>query len=89
MAGIERFKDKVVGLDTAPLIYLIEDHPTYAGPLGSFFELARLRRVKVITSVVTIAEVLVKAPAGRPNGFGRAVQEHLGTLRRTDDPSCH
>jgi predicted nucleic acid-binding protein len=58
--GIERFRDKVIGLDTAPLIYLIEDHPVHAARLASFFQAARLNRVQLVTSVVTLTEVLVK-----------------------------
>ena len=60
MAGIERFENRVLGLDTAPLIYLIEDHPAYADRLARFFESARQSRVRMVTSVVTLVEVLVK-----------------------------
>jgi predicted nucleic acid-binding protein len=60
VAGIERFANRVLGLDTAPLIYLIEDHPIFANPMARFFDTARASRVRIVTSVVTLAEVLVK-----------------------------
>jgi predicted nucleic acid-binding protein len=57
---LERFKGRIVDLDTAPLIYLIEDQPAYAEPLARFFEATRLNRVRLVTSVVTLVEVLTK-----------------------------
>jgi predicted nucleic acid-binding protein len=51
---VERLQDKVVGLDTALLIYFIEDHPTYTRRLAAFFEAVDRGRIRVATSVVTL-----------------------------------
>ncbi len=37
MGWVEDLRGKTVGLDTAPLIYYIEDHPIYAELLAPFF----------------------------------------------------
>ena len=60
MEWVERLHDRVIGLDTAPLIYFIEDHPSFAGHLAPFFEAVDQGRIRVVTSVVTLAEVLVR-----------------------------
>ena len=51
----------VVGLDTAPIIYFIEAHPKYGPLVLPFFE-QRLQQGanQGVTSVVSLAEVLVK-----------------------------
>jgi hypothetical protein len=36
--ALDDLRGKTVGLDTAPLIFYIEDHPTYADLLAPFFE---------------------------------------------------
>jgi predicted nucleic acid-binding protein len=47
-----------LGIDTAPFIYFIENHPTYAPIIQSLFLEADARQIKLITSVVTVTEVL-------------------------------
>ena len=37
MGWVEDLRGTTVGLDTAPLIFYIEDHPTYADLLAPFF----------------------------------------------------
>ena len=59
MGWVEHFSGKTVGLDTAPLIYYIEDHPTYAELLAPFFEAVRSGDIRIFTSTVTLLEVLV------------------------------
>jgi predicted nucleic acid-binding protein len=49
----------VVGLDTAPLIYFIEKHPTYLPLLLPFFEALDRGDIQVVTSTLTLTEVLV------------------------------
>jgi predicted nucleic acid-binding protein len=60
MGWVEDLRGKTVGLDTAPLIYYIEDHPTYAALLAPFFEAVRSGETRLVTSTVTILEVLVQ-----------------------------
>lgn len=59
MGWVEDLRGKTVGLDTAPLILYIEDHPTYAGLLAPFFEAVRSGETRLVTSTVTLLEVLV------------------------------
>jgi predicted nucleic acid-binding protein len=51
----------VIGLDTAAFIYFIEEHPLYEPLLSPLFE-QRIERGenRAVTSVVTLAEVLVQ-----------------------------
>ena len=49
----------IVGLDTAPLIYFIEENRNYLEVADAFFEAMFRREFRVVTSVVTLAEVLV------------------------------
>jgi predicted nucleic acid-binding protein len=57
---VERLHNKVVGLDTAPLIYFIEDHSVYAARLAEFFEAVNQGRIRVVASAIILAEVLVR-----------------------------
>ena len=47
-------------LDTSCFIYLIENHPQFALPLRSVFSDLGKKKIQAVTSVVTVAEVLVK-----------------------------
>ena len=49
----------MVGLDTSPLIYLIEEHPRYLDIVRPFFEAADRGQFQVVTSTITLLEVLV------------------------------
>jgi predicted nucleic acid-binding protein len=51
---------QLVALDTAPLIYYIEEHPIYLPVVTPFFEKLDQGKIVVITSVITLSEVLVK-----------------------------
>jgi predicted nucleic acid-binding protein len=59
MGWVEDLRGKTVGLDTAPLIFYIEDHPTYGDLLAPFFEAVRSGEIRIVTSTVTLLEVLV------------------------------
>lgn len=59
MEWIKDLRGTVVALDTAPLIYLIEENPTYISVVRPFFESVDRGEFQVLTSVVTLAEVLV------------------------------
>ena len=59
MGWINNLKGKTVGLDTAPLIYFIEENPTYIKTTTPFFEAMDRGDFKVVTSMVTLLEVLV------------------------------
>ncbi|MGV8074945.1 MAG: type II toxin-antitoxin system VapC family toxin [Syntrophobacteraceae bacterium] len=59
MEWINALKGKTVGLDTAPLIYFIEEHPAYIETVRLFFEAMDSGSFLVVTSTVTLLEVLV------------------------------
>ena len=59
MEWIDALRGETVGLDTAPLIYFIEQHPVRAAKLKPFFAAAERREFRVVTSLVTLLEVLV------------------------------
>lgn len=48
-----------VGLDTAPLIYFIEKHPRYFPGLQPFFEAVDRGDIEIVTSALTLTEVLI------------------------------
>ena len=59
MGWVDDLRGHTVGLDTAPLIYFIERHPSYVIKLRSFFQAAERGEFRIVTSIVTLAEVLV------------------------------
>jgi predicted nucleic acid-binding protein len=56
---IDNLQGKTVGLDTAPLIYFIEENPAYIETVRFFFEAMDRGDFLVVTSTVTLLEVLV------------------------------
>jgi predicted nucleic acid-binding protein len=56
---INDLQGKTVGLDTAPLIYFIEENPTYIEAVRLFFEAMDKGNFTAVTSTVTLLEVLV------------------------------
>src|ERR1700739_3096765 len=59
MEWLRALHGTIVGLDTAPLIYFIEKHPTYLPLLLPFFESVERGEIQVVTSTLTLTEVLV------------------------------
>ncbi|MCC5643767.1 PIN domain-containing protein [Nostoc sp. CHAB 5824] len=59
MEWLVRLQGQIVGLDTAPLIYFIEENPNYLDVTDAFFEAMFHGEFSVVTSVLTITEVLV------------------------------
>jgi predicted nucleic acid-binding protein len=59
MEWLNLLTGKVVGLDTAPLIYFIEQNPKYISTVRKFFSSVNRKEFRVITSTLTLTEVLV------------------------------
>ena len=59
MEWINDLQGKTVGLDTAPLIYFIEENSVYIKAVRLFFEAMDKGNFTVVTSIVTLLEVLV------------------------------
>jgi len=53
-------KHKIIGLDTAPFIYYIEEVTPYADLLDPVFVLLENHALRAVTSAVTLAEILAK-----------------------------
>ena len=58
-------KHGVVGLDTGPIIYFIEDVAPYADLIEPLFHLLENHRLSVVTSTITLAEILTKPLADK------------------------
>lgn len=48
-----------VAIDTAVFIYLIEEHPVFHPPARTLFALADREELEIVTSAITLLEVLV------------------------------
>jgi predicted nucleic acid-binding protein len=59
MEWLKALRGTVVGLDTAPLIYFIEENPPYLPLVRPFFEAADRGEFQLLTSMLTLTEVLV------------------------------
>ena len=59
MEWLTQLQGQLIGLDTAPLIYLVEENPNYEDIVDPFFEALDRDEFRVVTSVVTLVEVLV------------------------------
>lgn len=59
MEWVKRLQGQIVGLDTAPLIYFIEKHTAYLPVVLPFFEAVERGDIQVVTSTLTLTEVLI------------------------------
>lgn len=59
MEWIDRLHGTVVGLDTTPLIYFIEEHPVWLLKIQPFFRALDKGVFRAVTSTVTLTEVLI------------------------------
>lgn len=59
MGWVDRLNGGIVGLDSALLIYYIEENPLYLSTVDPFFEAMFRGDFEVVTSSVTLTEVLV------------------------------
>jgi len=59
MEWLNLLQGQIVGLDTAPLIYLIEQNLTHLTRVRAFFAAMSQGQFRVVTSVITLVEVLV------------------------------
>jgi predicted nucleic acid-binding protein len=59
MEWVDALHGTVVGIDTAPLIYFIEENPKYLPHLRAFFDAVDKGRVRAVTSTLTLTEVLI------------------------------
>ncbi|MBM4033007.1 MAG: type II toxin-antitoxin system VapC family toxin [Planctomycetes bacterium] len=60
MEWVRELRGTIVGLDTAPLIYFMEEHPKYGRIVVPFFEAMDRGEFSVVTSVLTLSEALTE-----------------------------
>lgn len=51
-------KGRIVAVDSAPIIYFLQDHPRFANRFAPIFIAADAGAVEIIISAITVAEVL-------------------------------
>ena len=59
MGWIERLHGTIAGLGTAPLIHFVEERTAYLPLVDPFFEAMARGDIQVVTSTLTLTEVLV------------------------------
>ncbi len=59
MGWVDALRGKVVSLDTTPLIYFTEQNLEYVEIVRPFFQAISNKEFEVVTSIVTLLEVLV------------------------------
>jgi predicted nucleic acid-binding protein len=59
MGWLNQLYGTIIGLDTAPLIYFVEKHPKYLPLVYPFFQAVERGDLQVVTSTLTLTEVLV------------------------------
>ncbi len=60
MEWLIQLQGGIIGLDTAPLIYFIEQNEAYLELVRAFFQALNQGEFQVITSTLTLVEVLVQ-----------------------------
>lgn len=60
MDWVVGLRGQIIGLDSAPLIYYLETHPTYIARLDPFFDALDRGDIRAVTSTMTLVEVLVR-----------------------------
>lgn len=77
MEWIEALRGETIGLDTAPLIYFIEENPTCLERVSAFFEALDRGDFGAVPSMVTLIEVLVHPLRRNDAALARRYQDIL------------
>ena len=59
MGWVDSLRGSTVGFDTGPPIYYIEEHPAFLPRVAPFFEAAERGEFRLVTSPVTLIDLLV------------------------------
>ncbi len=84
---------KLVAFDTGPLIYYIEEHPSYLSAAEELFTAFDSGAAQGLTSVLTLQEVLVKPLRERRDDIAKMYRQVLSnstnvTLHSVDQSIC-
>lgn len=70
----------LVVVDTAPLIYILEDHPLFASLFQGLFEAADQGRLQVAVSTISVAELLVGPLKDGKDALAKRYEKALGNF---------
>ena len=73
MEWLAQLQGYIVGLDSAPLIYFIEENPTYLEMTDAFFEAMMHGEFRVVTSVVIYTGIVGLSFATRKHNTGSTI----------------
>lgn len=59
MGWVSKLSGSIVALDSAPLIYFVEEHPIFLPVVDLFFQALARCEIEVVTSALILTEVLV------------------------------
>lgn len=77
MGVLDEIQGHVVGLDTAPLIYFMEKHPTYHPLVSPLFVALAAGQFTAVTSMITVVETMVRPLRQKQLTLARRYQEIL------------
>jgi len=77
---------QLLGVDTSPFIYYIEDYPTYAEIVGELFKFVETHDIAIVTSIVTVTETLTKPFKSGDQDLADLYQGILQTSAYVDIP---
>lgn len=86
MGWVASLRGKVVGLDTTPLIYFTEKNLAYIEIVRPFFKAISNKEFEVVTSIVTLLEVLV---IPKRDGDAELAQRYRDFLLETDNVTTY
>jgi len=81
LGWVEDLHGHVVGLDTAPLIYYIETNSSYLPVVDPFFEAVAQGLIQLVTSTITLVEVLTLPLRKGNNALAARYKEVLLSTR--------
>ncbi len=70
----------LVVVDTAPLIYILENHPAFASLFQGLFEAADQGRLQIAVSTISVAELLVGPLKEGKDALAKRYEKALGNF---------
>jgi len=74
----------LVAVDTALFVYLIEEHPRFLAPVRALFARADRGEIEIVTSALTLLEVLVVPLRTNDQRLAARLRAQHGALRTPD-----
>ncbi len=77
MGWVDKLHGRLIAIDTAPIIYFIEQHATFGPVVEPLFDAIDAAQVRAVTSVLTLCEVLVHPLKNHDEGLARLYNDTL------------